>query len=253
CSAPTASWSWTRDAWSRRAGTPISCAKGAATVALPNCSLRSRLHNRGKPRELSSVSTRHHLPANGSRQKAPARKIAHRWCRIGAIATASLLRTSAIGCLLPGALLFTSARAQDVGAWPRFPGSAYASQSDASDRAFLKEWEATPPKGYPTLSPANVAPMKAAVRRYGEIVAAGGFPPLPEMQLQLGMVDPAVVVLRHRLILSGDLYERDNSERFDFYVDKAVKRYQASNGLAPTGIVDKRTIIALNVPASSRL
>ena len=154
---------------------------------------------------------------------------------------------------MPGALLFTSARAQDIGAWPRFPGSAYASQSDASDRAFLKEWEATPPKGYPTLSPANVAPMKAAVRRYGEIVAAGGFPPLPEMQLQLGTVDPAVVVLRHRLILSGDLYERDNSERFDFYVDKAVKRYQASNGLAPTGIVDKRTIIALNVPASSRL
>ena len=33
----------------------------------------------------------------------------------------------------------------------------------------------------------------------------------------------------------------------------AVKRYQASNGLAPTGIVDKRTIAALNIPAASRL
>ena len=32
-----------------------------------------------------------------------------------------------------------------------------------------------------------------------------------------------------------------------------MKRYQASNGLAPTGIVDKRTIAALNIPAASRL
>ena len=43
------------------------------------------------------------------------------------------------------------------------------------------------------------------------------------------------------------------SQSFDFYVDKAVKRYQASNGLAPTGIVDKSTIAALNVPAEARL
>ena len=52
--------------------------------------------------------------------------------------------------------------AQDVGAgdensWPRFPGSAYASQSDPADRTFIKEWEATPPKGYPTLSPSKPA------------------------------------------------------------------------------------------------
>ena len=32
-----------------------------------------------------------------------------------------------------------------------------------------------------------------------------------------------------------------------------MKRYQASNGLAPTGIVDKRTIASLNIPAASRL
>jgi L,D-transpeptidase YcbB len=32
-----------------------------------------------------------------------------------------------------------------------------------------------------------------------------------------------------------------------------VRRYQASNGLAPTGLVDKRTIAALNVPATVRL
>src|SRR5437879_779278 len=54
-------------------------------------------------------------------------------------------------------------------------------------------------------------------------------------------------------LLTGDLMEQGGSTSFDFYVDKAVKRYQASNGLAPTGIVDKRTIASLNIPAASRL
>jgi murein L,D-transpeptidase YcbB/YkuD len=137
--------------------------------------------------------------------------------------------------------------------WMRFPGAAYASQSDPTDRAFIKEWESTPPKGYPTLSPANVAGIKAAIKRYTEIVAAGGWKPLPDVQLQSGSNHPAVAVLRERLLLSGDLRERSSSESFDYYVDKAVKRYQASNGLAPTGVVDKRTIASLNVTAASRL
>ncbi len=53
---------------------------------------------------------------------------------------------------------------------------------------------------------------------------------------------------------SGDLGE--SSSYPNYYgndLDTAVKRFQASNGLAPTGIVDKRTIAALNVPAEVRL
>jgi murein L,D-transpeptidase YcbB/YkuD len=140
-------------------------------------------------------------------------------------------------------------------AWPRFPGSAYnaPAAADATDREFIKEWEAAPPKGYPTLSPANLAAMKAAIRRYTDIVAAGDWQPLPDVQLQSGTSHPAVGLLRRRLLLSGDLREGGQSDTFDFYVEKAVKRYQASNGLAPTGILDKRTIAALNVPAAARL
>jgi murein L,D-transpeptidase YcbB/YkuD len=165
--------------------------------------------------------------------------------RIGA----ALLATGVLG------LCSTApAAAQDrVDNWMRFPGSAYASTSDPTDRAFIKEWESTPPKGYPTLSTANIAATKAAIKRYSEIVAAGGWKPLPDVQLQSGSGDPAVVLLRQRLLLSGDLRERSDSENFDYYVDKAVKRYQASNGLAPTGIVDKRTIQSLNIPAAARL
>ena len=144
------------------------------------------------------------------------------------------------------------AAAQDS-SWPRFPGSAYAAQGDPSERAFIKEWEATPPKGYPTLSPSNIAPTQAAIRRYTEIAAAGGWAPLPDVVLQSGMADPAVELLRTRLLLSGDLQDRGTAQTFDYYLEKALQRYQASNGLPPTGILDKHTILALNVPAASRL
>jgi murein L,D-transpeptidase YcbB/YkuD len=54
--------------------------------------------------------------------------------------------------------------------------------------------------------------------------------------------------------LSGDLREQSSfPEQFDYYLDKAVKRFQAASGLTPTGVVDKYTIAALNVPAAARL
>jgi murein L,D-transpeptidase YcbB/YkuD len=122
------------------------------------------------------------------------------------------------------------------------------------DRSFIREWQSNPPKGYPTASKANIAPTKAAVARYEEIVARGGFPLVPDVELEPGASDPAVAVLRRRLMRSGDLTsETSYPEHFGSDVDTAVKRFQASNGLAPTGVVDKRTIAALNVPSEVRL
>jgi murein L,D-transpeptidase YcbB/YkuD len=122
------------------------------------------------------------------------------------------------------------------------------------EREFVREWEANPPKGFPTLSTANIEATKAAIKRYASVAKIGGWRPVPDVQMQSGTNDPAVALLRQRLMLTGDLKEAAiNPENFDFYLDKAVKRFQASNGLTPTGIVDKRTIAALNVPASARL
>ncbi len=139
--------------------------------------------------------------------------------------------------------------------WFRF-GPPDTGTHDTTDRAFIREWEANPPKGYPTLSPANIEATKAAIQRYKAIVARGGWKMVPEIQLKAGMSDPAVEILRERLSLSGDLREDSgygSADSFDYYLEKAVKRFQASNGLTPTGIVDKRTIAALNVPAAARL
>ncbi len=122
------------------------------------------------------------------------------------------------------------------------------------DRSFIREWQSNPPKGYPTASKANLEPTKAAIARYEEIVARGGFPLVPDVELEQGASDPAVAVLRRRLMRSGDLTsETSYPEHYGSDLDTAVKRFQASNGLAPTGVVDKRTIAALNVPSQVRL
>jgi L,D-transpeptidase YcbB len=132
-------------------------------------------------------------------------------------------------------------------------GASNYAGNDISDRELIKEWEANPEKGFATLSPSNTIPMKAAIIRYTAIVAKGGWRSLPDMKLQPGSNHPAVGILRERLTMSGELRDAGSSGNYDYSVEKAVRRYQETNGLAPTGIVDKNTAAALNVPAEARL
>lgn len=131
-------------------------------------------------------------------------------------------------------------------------GSTYASSAPV-EREVIREWEANPEKGFPTLSPNNIIPLKAAIIRYTDIVAKGGWRPLPDVKLQPGANHAAVAILRERLILSGELQDGGSSEHYDYSVEKAVRRYQEANGLAPTGVADKSTIAAMNVSAAARL
>ncbi len=172
------------------------------------------------------------------------------------------MTASRIGGALAGAVAVAAvvpgASAND-GWWLQFGPTGDSTSSRVSaetyDRAFIKEWESNPPKGYPTLSKHNIDATKAAVKRYEGIVAKGGWKPVPAVVMLAGMSDPAVAMLRERLTLSGDLKEETSysADYFDGSLEKAVKRFQASNGLTPTGIVDKRTLPALNVTAADRL
>ncbi len=162
----------------------------------------------------------------------------------------------AVGGLLVAALVgAVPAAANDPSTWLQFPGGAAQKSASgvAYDREFVREWEANPPRGFPTLTAANLEAMKVAIKRYTDIVGQGGWKVVPDKALEVGMTDPAVGLLAERLAMSGDLREQGVSNYFDYGLEKAVKRFQASNGLSPTGIVDKRTIVALNVPASARL
>jgi len=153
---------------------------------------------------------------------------------------------------LGGAFCATTASAA-VEDWMKFDGGN--DWDPAFDRSFAQNWETQPAKGYPTLSPGNLGHMKATIKRYADIVARGGWDQVPVVELRTGKTHPAVIALRQRLRAEGDLGADSGGypETFDYYVEKAVKIAQARNGLAPTGIVDKPTIVALNVPASARL
>ncbi len=156
--------------------------------------------------------------------------------------------------LLAGLTIAGPASAQQE--WHPFRDStaSVVQRHDDYDREFVRQWEAQPPKGFPTLAAANIEATKAAIRRYTDIVKQGGWPLVPDTQMQSGSNGPAVGILRSRLTVSGDLKEQTGfKDHFDSYLEKAVKRFQASNGLSPTGIVDKRTVVALNISAQDRL
>jgi L,D-transpeptidase YcbB len=112
-----------------------------------------------------------------------------------------------------------------------------------------------PAAALPTLSAGTAQTTEAAIARYEQIVAAGGWPHVaPSDRLRLGIRHPSVLPLRARLKLAGDLDPgAGENEVYDSYVEAAVKRFQARHGLSIDGIARTLTFNALNIPAEARL
>jgi L,D-transpeptidase YcbB len=160
---------------------------------------------------------------------------------------AGVLVGTALACAAPAA-------AEDDWGFQFGPVGDGPGSYGSSNRSFARQWQANPPKGFPTISSANIGPTKAAIERYEQIVKDGGFPTVPEVKLEPGQSDEAVAILSRRLAASGELQgDSGSSNYFNSGLEDAVKRFQEANGLAPTGIVDRRTTAALNVPANVRL
>jgi murein L,D-transpeptidase YcbB/YkuD len=96
-----------------------------------------------------------------------------------------------------------------------------------------------------------------ALARYREIVARGGWEPVPEGEtLRPGMASPRIPILRSRLEMSGDHQPEllaDDPEYFDTALEAAVRRFQRRHGLEADGLVGRHTLAALNVPAEARV
>ncbi len=98
--------------------------------------------------------------------------------------------------------------------------------------------------------------LKRALQRYREIVAAGGWPLIPEgALLKRGVRERRVALLRERLKASGDLAaSMDRApELYDSRLARAVTRFQRRHGIRPDGRVGTDTLRALNVTAQARL
>lgn len=130
-------------------------------------------------------------------------------------------------------------------------GRDFGQGFDSASRTILM-----PKASLPTLDPSTAQTTEAAIARYEEIVARGGWPTVPAAdRLRLGARNPAAVpVLRQRLAASGDLEATAGAgDVFDSYVEAALRRFQARHGLTVDGVMREQTLKALNAPAPVRL
>lgn len=98
--------------------------------------------------------------------------------------------------------------------------------------------------------------LVAALARYQQIAAAGGWPTLPaDTNLAPGAADPRVAVLRQRLASTDGaaLAGPQGANAWDQELTEAVKRFQRRHGIADDGRVSGRTVRALNVPVAQRI
>ena len=104
----------------------------------------------------------------------------------------------------------------------------------------------------PTLQPDTFFATAKASERYSAIVDAGGWP-TDIAAIGPGTKGPAVVRLRKRLSIEGDLAGAEASGlAWDNGLTAGVKRFQARMGLRQTGIVSGATLKAINIPARVR-
>ena len=87
--------------------------------------------------------------------------------------------------------------------------------------------------------PATVQTTEAAIPRYEQVVAEGGWPMVPPTdRLRLGnRATRRLSPLRQRLIARGDLDPSAvENDVYDSYVEAAVRRFQARHGLSGDGV-----------------
>lgn len=136
-------------------------------------------------------------------------------------------------------------------ATPVFAQSRWDDQFDAGASGGAKV-----ASNQPILSLQTVENVKQAIEQYNQIVSNGGWVRVPfdQGKLQIGVAHPAVISLRQRLAVSGDLArEAGMSQAFDTYVDAAVRRFQSRHGLPADGVMGEITYKAMNVSAQDRL
>ena len=167
----------------------------------------------------------------------------------GGVSRRALMRT--LGAGAAAGLLARSASAEDAILQRLIEQQGAAAQGfDSASRAI-----AMPRSSLPMLSATTVASTERAIARYQEIAQRGGWSTVPPVErLRTGDRHPNVAALRRRLAVTGDIDAAIGaSDVYDSYVEAAVRRFQARNGLLVDGIVREQTFTALNLPVEVRL
>lgn len=97
--------------------------------------------------------------------------------------------------------------------------------------------------------------LKQQLAVYYKIAKAGGWNSITTKakQLKKGISSPAVIALKKRLQLTGDMTGSDTSQIMNEEMTKAIKSFQARHGYTPTGILTDELLKDMNVPVEKRL
>ncbi len=98
------------------------------------------------------------------------------------------------------------------------------------------------------------ATLRRGLATYRDISAKGGWAPLPAgPDLKQGAVSAEVVALKARLAAEDPTVVVDNGKVFDQTLAQALMRAQKRFGLNPNGVLNTKTLAALNTPVALRL
>lgn len=112
----------------------------------------------------------------------------------------------------------------------------------------------TPWSDLPTFDEGSLDRLNALSRFYAGIARQGGFPPAPPANLGPRSSGEAVLALRRRLVIEGDLDKASESEPgWDDALGTALQRFQMRYGLVPAGVMNDRTRAAMAIPVEQRL
>lgn len=98
--------------------------------------------------------------------------------------------------------------------------------------------------------------LRDQLLRHLQLQADGGWPAVtPGGTLRPGEVDPRIVEMRRRLVVTGDLPPGSDlqSNTYDETLEAAVRTFQGRHGLDADGIAGAKTFEALNVPVQTRI
>jgi len=110
-------------------------------------------------------------------------------------------------------------------------------------------------KSLPPRYPAY-AQLRTELANYRRIAADGGWVTIPEKTtLKKGSNGNTVTILKHRLVIAGDLdgATLGIDEHFDGILQEALQRFQERHGLKASGVMDEETRKALNFSVEKRI